>query len=62
VLRTATATHDTLYGAARLPVVEIGPSTVRPVKHEAWTDVGRFVFPRAVPPSRRALHSAPWGE
>lgn len=37
VLRTHFPTHDALYD--RLPVVLIGPSTVRPVNYDAWTSV-----------------------
>ena len=39
VLRTHLRTHDALY--AGLPVLQIGPSTVRPVAHDAWADVTR---------------------
>ena len=37
IQRTADGSHAALY--AGLPVLEIGPSSVRPVRHEAWTEV-----------------------
>lgn len=61
ILRTHPApggTHDALYDG--LPVVLIGPSTVRPVKHDAWGEITRpFLEGEAARIEGRAFDLAP---